>query len=144
MSPIALAISSLCVTVLAASLFAYERTSGRRFFPHIRGFADRMCERARYSTLETVPEINHSFLRQLLHYVIHRILSHALRGIKLLERATRATLRINKQRAVVYTESATSSHLRKIAEHKEEVALSATEKKARKKAAIEGVPDGGQ
>lgn len=115
-----------------------ERARNSRFMPRFRLFLDELCGEAQRSLGSRIPLINREFFRQLFHYSIHKILSRFLRILAVVEGWVRVVVHFNRRKATERTPEASLPHLRQIAEHKEEVALSEKEKKSRKAAALRG------
>jgi hypothetical protein len=75
----------------------------------------------------------HGFMRILLHYSLHRLLSRILDTLQLLEKKVENLVRHNRRVAKTIKQgSKEKTHLQAIAEHKEEVSLSEAEKKEMK------------
>lgn len=138
MSPVALAILVCIVTLGVGIVFAVERARKRRFFPRLRGFADRSVTNSVRTFSERTPQVNRTFFRQFFHYLVHRFLSRIIKVLKGIEKGMTAVVRLNRKKATERVPHSTGTHLQKIAEHKEEVALTEKEKKTRKDAALRG------
>lgn len=119
-------------------LVVFEKKKGTRFGARIRSSLDASLDSMEEEVTSHVPVVNRTFFRHLFHYGIHQVLSHVLRWIAGIENALKAGLRFNRTKAKVVLKANTDSHLQKIADHKEEVALSDEEKKLHKEAALEG------
>ncbi len=143
MSSTALALTLSALTAVYILVLIVERRRGRRFGARMRGILDRALEGMRRSVGAHMPDINDRFFRQLFHYIIHLFLSSVIRVLEFLERGLRRIMRLNRKKAVTGVSASGAggdSHLKKIAEHKEESALTEKEKTARKKAALRGDP----
>lgn len=126
------------VTAAMLLLFAIERVQGRRYGLSLRVVLDAAVVHTKMSWSEQVPAINRNFFRQFFHYCIHVVLSWFLQLLQWTERSIRMVLRLNRKKAIVSAAVNPDSHLQKVAAHKEESALTPTEKKARKEAALRG------
>ncbi len=138
MSSVVLVLLPATLTILYIVLLIVERKSGHRYGARMRRVFDQSIDEVKRAFVAHTPDVNHQFFRQLFHYVIHLCLSFILWVLNLLERGLRRIARLNRTKAVTSASVAPDSHLRKIAEHKEESALTEKEKKARKKAALRG------
>ena len=121
-------------------LFRRERARGARYSEHMRARCDRLVEDAQRGFRERARGFSGPALRQSAHYILHRLLSAALRGIQRAERAIHSILHFNRERANGHgngNENGNgSSRLSLIAEHKRAVALSEDEKARRREAAL--------
>lgn len=138
MSPIALAISVWSLLLVSLVTVLVERKKGKRLLGGVRGYIDQKLDAFFYTTKEQVPSVNKEFVRQFFHYGIHVFLSIMLRSVRRTEKILRAIVRINRKKAISQTEREEDTYLEKIAAHKEEMALTSTEKKRRKEAALRG------
>lgn len=126
------------LTLFLAMVFVVERIRGKRYASRVRGALDQYFDEKREALAERIPMINHRFFRHLFHYIIHSVLSRFLKFLEWIERSVRAIVRLNRQKARVVIEPRPDSHLGQVVVHKEETALTEKEKKARKRAALEG------
>lgn len=131
--------SAVWLTTIGASLiFLFERRRGERYGMRFRESLDAAIIFIQQEWAEHVPVVNKGFFRQLFHYSVHIILSSFLRFLQWTEQSIRRILRLNRKKAIVAVTITQDSHLQKVAAHKEEYALSRTEKQARKEAALRG------
>lgn len=126
------------LTVGVTFLFLAERLRGVRYLVSVRVLLDKIILVSCESWRTQVPTLNPRFLRQLFHYLIHKILSTVLRFLEWNQKTIKGILRFNKKKAVILSAPNPDSHLQKVAAHKEESALNSAEKKARKAAALRG------
>lgn len=126
------------LTVGMVGVLLVERTRGRRYFPSLRGRFDTVIGELYSSWQAQIPSINRLFFRQLFHYGVHVVFSRLLKIFQWGERATRTIVQFNRKKAVTTAVVNPDSHLGKIAAHKEESALSHSQKKAKKDAALRG------
>lgn len=139
MSPLVVAGIFSSITLALTALFLVERARGTRYLPRFRALLDEVFERGKGEVLEKVPAINREFFLHTFHYVIHKALFFVLRALARIEKGLHAVVRLNRTKAKERISRLNpDSHLQKIAEHKEEMALSETEKQAWKDAALQG------
>ena len=124
-------------------LFRRERARGARYGERLRNACDCVVEDAQLSLRERARGFSGPALRQSAHYILHRLLSAALRGIQRAERAIHFILHFNRTRANGHSNgngngngNGAGRRLSLIAEHKRAVALSEEEKTRRREAAL--------
>ena len=140
MSPSTLALLSLSVTVGLVILFSIEARRGKRFLGRLRTYIDNGIERRIREFHARIPRVNRVFFSYLFHYLIHRIVARLLVLTRLFERGLRFVAHLNRKKATERQQKQVDvdPHLRAIAEHKEEVALSPKEQKEWKDAVLRG------
>lgn len=138
MTPELALIITLSLTGGFIALLAYERARSVRHLRVIRTALDQLVVGGGDSLAQHIPRINRHFVRQLFHYLIHLIVALLLLMVRKAEAGLRAVSRINRRKAVKNLSVGVDTHLREIAAHKEEVALTEKQKKARKDAALRG------
>lgn len=124
----------LCVLM---TFFNIEAHRGRRFFARLRGWLDAGADWLAAAAVRAGSFISRDVLQQSAHFFFHQILRVGLRGIRIIEQGLDWLLRRNKALAKRTSRARTTdSGLGEIAEHKEAVALSETEKRAHKERAV--------
>lgn len=110
-------------------LLRSESSSGRRWILiGIRGKADQYIEQKLFRSDNARHYLHGASLRLFFHYLLHQVLSGTLFIVRFLERGLHRLRRQNKQIAKSVKSEKAETHLHRIAEHKEAVALSEEEK----------------
>ncbi|HEU4677237.1 MAG TPA: hypothetical protein VFS75_00795 [Candidatus Paceibacterota bacterium] len=134
-----LVVSALVALILNA-FFLHEERTGKRVLGRLRAKADIGVLRAGRQLRAALHYIGRDFLRQLFHYLFHRVLKAALALIRRIELALRNAIRVNKSLAKsVDAERLERTKLEEIAFHKAATALSDEEKRERRERMLEGV-----
>jgi hypothetical protein len=128
----ALSIFGGSVVVLALLIIVYslEDSKGERVF--LRSFREALDSGLLWMMRKMrslVTFFTHSFMRLLLHYGLHTILSRILNALRDMEKKVEELVRKNKRVAkAIQAAKSSRSHLHQVREHKEEVALSEEDK----------------
>lgn len=121
---------SVAVLALLIVIYSIEDSKGERVFLRtFRGMLDRgiLAIIAAFGTATRF--FTHSFMRLLLHYGLHTILSRLLNTLRDMEKKVEELVRKNKRVAkAIRAAKSSRSHLHEVAEHKQAVALSEEEK----------------
>ncbi len=119
--------------VLFFVLFQIEGQRQRRLIlATTRGRLDIWLIRSEFYTKRLSTHLGSGTLRIALHFVLHNTLGAVLYMIKWSEARLHRLRQSNKNIAKAVTEARTQTHLSQIAEHKETVALSESEKEERR------------
>lgn len=121
---------SLLTLVIIAGVFRVEDAKGGKLvvLRKVREFFNRTVTRVavKLSSVETY--IGKGSLRLSLHYVLHGILHFVLSFVSRVQHKIEHLLRRNKQVAKEIRTDKEKTHLDKISDHKEEVALTEAQK----------------
>jgi hypothetical protein len=124
-------IASVLTLVFTAGVFRIEdaRNGKLLFAVRLRGFFDAVVTKVvgKLSKVETY--LGKGFVRLMLHYFAHGILRRVLSFVSSTQKKLEHLLRRNKQVAKEIRTKKEKTHLDKIAEHKEETALTEAQKK---------------
>lgn len=129
---VALTYVGVSVAVLAVLTFIYvvEDIKDRRiFFIGLRTRLDAFFSFVLLKLSRFISFFTHGFMRILLHYGAHTVLKRVLAGLRKLEKRVEDLVRHNRKVAKDIHAAKARTHLDAIAEHKEDVALTDTEKK---------------
>ena len=140
-TPLTVMLISGAVLISLVVLFLRERVRGGRYANGARTRLDRVVRFVIERTKKELPSINNQFLRELFHYLTHRILSGILSVVRRLEGYVHRIAQFNRMKASEVKsarEKNGTSHLTRIAEHKERAQLSDSEKKRRREQALNG------
>lgn len=138
MSLTIVAITSGLLLVFTIVLFLYERSRERRFADRARASVDRLLDACVTFFRTHVPVVNGHFFRQMLHYIMNRVLASVLFLIRGIERYISAAMRFNRFKARRIARGTSDEHLTEIAEHKRKAQLSEKEKREHKDRALKG------
>ena len=120
---------SVVILVVLTSIYVIEDIKDRRiFFLRFRAALDRLFVLLLAKLSEFISFFTHGFMRVLLHYGAHTILKRVLATLRTLEKRVEDLVRHNRKVAKDIHTAKNKTHLDEIAEHKEEVALSDSEK----------------
>ncbi|MBX2867010.1 hypothetical protein KTR10_03585 [Candidatus Kaiserbacteria bacterium] len=129
-------IVSAGLLALIVQLFNKERTRGTRFLEDKRTRFDAAIERL-YKVCERLSQpFRRDIMRHSLHYFFHQVLRSFKQFLRAVDTRLDALLRTNKALARKVTKEQSSSHLKEVAVHKAESALSPEEQKKQKERAI--------
>lgn len=124
-----LAGSTLTLGIIAGVFRVEDARAGNRVvLVRARGLLDRVVTEAvsRLSTVDTY--LGRGFARLMLHYAAHGLLQHVLLLLSRVEKKVQYLLHSNKKVAKEIRKKKEKTHLDKIADHREEVALSEEQK----------------
>ena len=121
---------SVVVLALLIVVYSIEDSKGERvFLRSFREMLDRGLIGLVFLARSGVTFFTHSFMRLLLHYGLHTILSRILNALRDMEKKVEELVRKNKRVAkAIQAAKSSRSHLHQVREHKEEVALSEEDK----------------
>lgn len=121
-------------------LFRYEQDRGVRVLHGVRERFDTAVVRLSALSASFSRFFGRRMIRQTIHYLFHKMLKALLQFIKRCEQFLKRILHTNKMIAHKLEQDADrpKNKLDEIAEHKQSVALSETEKKKRKQKSLEG------
>lgn len=133
-----LSISSLVLLMLTLLFFA-EQNRGRRFLGGLRSHFDFWLLKVRHMFNVRLRNWSRYFVRQIIHYFLHTVLTSAIALLDALEERLKMIARSNRVLAKKSDkERSQMNTLEEVALHKLEVALSEEEKRIRKRQSIEG------
>lgn len=136
-TPLTLVLVSGFVTLVLVGLFRHERTRGMRYGARMRSVLDRVVTHIHTRFVQSSIRVSGRTMRQSVHFIFHQILAVLLRIVAGAEDRIRAIMHLNKKRAN-RPESAPTSHLAAISEHKRASKLSEDEQRMKKDAALHG------
>jgi hypothetical protein len=135
---VALGVSSV-VLLIFILLFRAERNRRKRFFGGLRSHLDFWLLKVRHMFNVQLRNWSRYFIRQIIHYFLHTLLSGAIVSLNALEERLKTIARSNMVLAKKSdTERTHRNKLEEVALHKLEVALTEEEKRIRKRQSIEG------
>ncbi len=134
---------SLCVSLLLLGLllflFSVERRRGVRFLSGVRSHIDFTLLKIRHSWNVGIRNWGRYFLRQVIHYFFHTMLTGTIHGLTALEERLKTVARTNRALArKSERERSTLNKLEEVALHKLEVSLTEEEKRIRRQKSLEG------
>lgn len=115
-----------------------ERKGGRVFLSGVRNFFDHVLEETTYRFSHVSLQFGSGVFRLLFHYIVHICIGGVLWVLRSLEAFFHHLQYRNRQSAKSVRPKEDKTHLDLIAEHKEQIALSDSEKQKRKDDAIKG------
>lgn len=120
-------------------LFSYEARKGERVFEFARTRADFYVLKMAYGTRRLLRFVERDTVRQIAHYLFHRLLNRVLHAIRWAEERLRKIMHVNKKLAKnAERESATRTKLEELTLHKVATTLTESEKKKRKDKSLRG------
>ena len=131
--------SSAAVLAALGLLFHVEYVRGSRLFlTNIRGWLDRVVQAFWLLCARVGKWLGVGTIRIVLHFVIHTVLSVCLAVLQFVQKRVLRLQQRNRSVVKSIKSEKENSHLDSIAEHKESVSLSATEKQALRDRTLEG------
>lgn len=131
-------ISSLVLLALFVVLFKVEENRGQRLvLGSARGWLDQKVLGLNYLLSHVSIRLGSGAVRITFHFLMHKVLGTALAALKSLEYKVTHLQRQNRSVVKSFNTSKERTHLRLIAEHQANTALSADEKRQLKSKAIE-------
>jgi hypothetical protein len=126
---------SLGILLLLMVLYTIEdKKGGRIVLKGVRAALDALFLTILAWLTRLTKVFTHGFMRILLHYSLHRLLSRILHTLQVLEKKVENLVRHNRRVAKTIKEGTKEkTHLQAIAEHKEEVSLSDAQREHLKK-----------
>lgn len=138
-TPLITLIASTVVLILVVTLFSYERIRGVRFLGTIRAHVDFRLLKIRHNWNVGVRNWGRYFVRQIIHYFFHTLLTSLIQSLKSLEDKLKTVARSNRAMARKSEHERTSMNkLEEVALHKMEVTLTEEEKRVRRQKSLEG------
>jgi hypothetical protein len=123
---------STIVLILLTIVYVIEDSKGHRvFLLSLRAKLDALFLFILRKLVAVRTFFTHGFMRILLHYGAHTILKRVLAALRRLEKRVEDLVRHNRKVAKDISAAKSKNHLDAIAEHKEETALSESQKEER-------------
>lgn len=123
-------VSSVVILVFLTAVYVVEDARGERIFlASAREQLDSLCRLVSLKVSYYSASFSHGFMRVLLHYSVHSVLSQILLTLQKLEKKLENLVRHNRKVAKDIHAIKTKGHLDAIARHQKETALSDTQKK---------------
>ena len=125
--------------IVTLALFQSEERRGTRFFHTIRTHLDFWLLKIRHMFNVRLRAWGRYFIRQIIHYFVHTILTGAVHSLSQIEKGLTAVARSNRAIArKSERERSSMNHLEEVALHKIEMALTDEEKRIRRRKSLEG------
>jgi len=123
---------SSIILILLTFIYVIEDFKGKRvFFVGFRAFLDKVLTACKVQLAKITSFFTNGFMRLLLHYGAHSLLKGVLAWLRALEKRVEDLVRQNRKIAKDIHAAKKRNHLDEIAEHKEETALSDTQREDR-------------
>ncbi len=137
--PIVSLVASSVALVLVAAFFSHEQRRGVRYIDSIRAHTDFRLLKMRHAWNVGIRNWGRYFVRQVIHYFFHTLLTGTIQGLVALEDRLKSVARTNRALSRKSEKERTSTNrLEEIALHKMEVTLTDEEKRIRKQKSLEG------
>jgi hypothetical protein len=138
-TPLISLFASLLLLGLTLILFSFERKRGLRFLTGFRSHLDFNLLKLRHTWNVGIRNWGRYFIRQVIHYFFHTLLTGTINGLTALEERLKTVARTNRALArKSERERSSLNKLEEVALHKLEVALTEEEKRIRRKQSLEG------
>lgn len=138
-TPLISLIVSSTALALVVMLFSHETRRGARYLHTMRAHVDFWLLKVRHTWNVGVRNWGRYFIRQIIHYFFHTLLTGTINSLAIIEERLRSVARTNRVLARKSEKERTSMNkLEEIALHKMEVTLTEEEKRIRKQQSLEG------
>ncbi len=132
-------IASSVALILVVGLFSHEQRRGVRYLGSTRAHTDFRLLKIRHAWNIGIRNWGRYFIRQVIHYFFHTLLTGTIHGLVALEDRLKSVARTNRALARKSEKERTSMNkLEEVALHKMEVTLTDEEKRVRRQKSLEG------
>jgi hypothetical protein len=139
LTPLISLVATSIALILFTTLTSHEARRGVRYFGSFRSHVDFYLLKVRHSWNVGIRNWGRFFVRQIIHYFFHTMLTGTIKSLTVIEDRLRSVARTNRALARKSEKERTSKNkLEEIALHKLEMTLTDEEKRIRKQKSLEG------